>query len=294
MANININAFDFSAIDAALEAQSAALEDVSKKREEAKEARKEILAKDTLIGVAFCQRGQLAVASGSFSDGFTKPLIGNCKTDKGVTLTSEEGAMMAVKTLIENALASTKKHVSVYTNGGSVLRLSGMVRRISAKDNTILTDGEIKFVKNNLRRYGNSYGTICKLVFNALKKTTEAGKVVSFHGLDELGFLPLAYRVPAEADGMSVEMKRGYGRISVNNRSYTVKTRNGYPTGTYNLVADSFGRIALEDPIDTEAAPAKALAFKLFQYASRQATIKAAEDQATAALEEATAVSEAA
>ena len=83
-----------------------------------------------------------------------------------------------------------------------------MVRRISAKDNTILTDGEIKFIKNNLRRYGNSYGTICKLVFNALKKAAEAGKVVSFHGLDELGFLPLAYRVPAEADGMSVEMKR--------------------------------------------------------------------------------------
>lgn len=286
----NNNVFDFSAIDAAIEAQAEELANVAKKREEAAEARKEILAKDTLVSVAFTQRGKIAVVSGSFTDGFTKPLIGDSKTSKGIALTAEESAMMAVSTAVKQAAASPKKHIAIYTNGNSVLRLSGMVNRINKKDDTILTKGEVEFVQKNLRRYGNSYGTVCKVVFNSLKDAIAAGKVVAFHGLDELGFAPLQYRVPAEADGETVELKRGYGRINLNGRSYTVKVRNGFLTGNYKLVADSFGRISVEDPIDAEKAPGKALAFKLFQLASRTVTIKSAAEQADAAMEEATAV----
>lgn len=284
------NVFDFSAINAALEAQNEELANLDKKREETAEAHKAILLNDTEIAVAFSQRGKLVAITGSFSDGFTKPLIGDSKTNKGVALTAEEAAMMAVNTAVKQAASGTKKHISVYTNANSVLRLSGMVGRIAKGDNTILTKGEIDFVTKNIRRYGNSYGTVCKLVFNTLKAAADAGKVVSFHGIDELGFLPLAYRLPAEANGMTVELKRGYARVSVNNRQYTVKARNSYATGEYKLVADNFGRIAIEDPIDEAKAPAKALAFKLFQLASRTATIKVADEQAAAALEDATAI----
>lgn len=291
--NIATASYDFASaladIDTAIAEQASALEDVSKKREEAKEARKAVLFNDTTVAVAFTQRNKVVTASGTFDGGFEKPAIGDAKTAKGA-LTSEEAAMMAIKVAVKKALAGTKKHITLYTNGGSVLRLSGMVRRIAQKDDTILTKGEIDFIQKNLRRYGQHYGVIAKSVFATLKEAAAAGKVISFHGIDELGYAPLQYRVPAEADGETVELKRGYGRINVNGRNYTVKVRNGYLTGDYKLVADSFGRIAIEDPIDAEKAPAKALAFKLFQLASRAVTIASANEAAETAMEEATSV----
>lgn len=291
LANTNNNAaFDFSAafasLDSKIKEQDAAIADAQKKTEEAKKARELILATDTDIYVALAQGGKIAVNSGNFGGMLNKTAIYPAATNKGEKLTSAEAGMMAVAVAVQTAQKADAKHVAIYTNGSNVLRISGMIGRIKQGSDIVLTEGEKKHIVDRMATYGKNYAAICKSVFLALKAAFDGGKVVSVHGVDELGTAPLQYRLPADAADSIVTMKRGYGHVTVNGRSYTVKSRNSYLTGEFKLVADNMGRIAIEDPIDEAKAPAKAFASKLFRLASRDVSIVNQNENAASVLSE--------
>ena len=276
----------FASLDKLLAEQDTAIADAQAKAEEAKEARKLILATDTDIYAAFTQSGKIAVIDGNFSGHVAKTAIYPAATNKGEKLTAAEAGMMSVAVAIQKIKAGDAKHAQIYTNGSNVLRISGMIGRIKQNSDLVLTEGEKKHISDRMATYGKNYAAICKSVFLALKAAFNEGKVISCHGVDELGTAPLQYRLPADAADSIVTMKRGYGHITVNGRSYTVKSRNSYLTGEFKLVADNMGRIAIEDPIDEAKTPAKAFASKLFRIASRDVSIVNQNENAKAALSE--------
>lgn len=285
MANTNTNAFAniFASLDNVLATQDKKIEKAQETRELLKIQREETLLHDTDIYAAFAQSDKVAIISANFGGAFQKTQMWAAKTSDGDKLTSAEASLMAVSTALESIKGAKAGHASVYTNGGEVLRLSGMLNRIKKGSDIVLTEGEKKHIAQYSSQYGAKYAAIAKMVFNGIKEATDAGKVISFHGIDELGYAPLQRRLPADAADSIVTLKRGKGFVTVNGRNYSVVARNGYLTGEFKLVADQFGRIALEDPIDEKKNPAKALAFKLFRVASRDVVLKDSEEQAEAA-----------
>lgn len=289
--NTNNNAafnFDaaFASLDSVLKEQDNAIAEAQAKAEEAKEARKLILATDTDIYASFTQGGKIAVNSGNFSGAFNKTAVYPAATKDGKKFTAAEAGMMAISVAVSAAAKASASHVQVYTNGSNVLRASGMIGRIKQHSDVVLTEGEKKHIASNLSSYGTNYAAICKTVFLQLKAAFDAGKTISIHGIDELGTAPLQNRLPAEAVDSIVTLKRGYGHVTVNGKNYTVKARNTFLSGEYKLVADNAGRIAISDPIDAEKAPAKMLASKLFRIASREVSIINQNENAASVLSE--------
>lgn len=280
MATNNAFANIFDALNSVLDEQDKKIEKAQETRELLKMQREETLLKDTDIYAAFSQRGKVAVISANFSGDLKKTQMWEAVTGNGDKLTSAEASLMAVSTALAAIKDAEASHASIYTNGGEVLRLSGMIGRVKKGSGLVLTEGEQKHIAQYSSQYGSKYAVIAKMVFKALQDATKAGKVVSFHGIDELGYAPLQRRVPADAKDSVVELKRGHGFVTVNGRNYSVVARNGYLSGEFKLVTDNFGHVAIEDPIDEKKAPAKALAFKLFRIASRDVVLKDQEEQA--------------